>query len=69
MAHKRAPQLTDRQREIAYLLAGRTYEGIGRQLGISPRTVKYHVDNMRTRFGLDSKIELIAFLREHDYID
>lgn len=69
MARKRAIDLTERQRDIAYLLAGRTYEGIGAELGLAPRTVKYHVDKMRDRFGVATKIELIEFLRENNVID
>lgn len=69
MARRRTPHLTTRQAEIAHLLPGRTYEGIALELELSPRTVKYHVDNMRIKFGVDSKIELIATLRELDLID
>ena len=69
MARKRSPQLTERQREIAYMLAGRTQEGIANELGLSVRNVRYHVEAMRRMFHVHSTVELIAVLREQNLIE
>lgn len=61
--------LSDRELEIADLLSGRTYKEIGRELGLSPRTVRWHVANMCERLDCTGKNELIAILRERNIIN
>lgn len=44
--------LTTREIEVAQMVAeGRSYKGIARDLGISPVTVKYHVENAAAKIG------------------
>lgn len=55
--------LSDREREILdELVAGRTLEEIARVLRISPRTVRFHQDNVLAKLGIDSRLELMRLL-------
>jgi len=46
--------LTERQREVLDLrLAGRTYQGIADELGISVQTIKPHLRNVARKLGVD----------------
>ncbi len=57
--------LTRREREIVRLLGqGYPYERIARTLFISGSTVRNHVFNIRSKLGLSSREEVIAFARE-----
>lgn len=52
-------KLTAREREILpYLLMGRSRGEIGRLLGISPRTVKFHQMNLLDKLGADARADL-----------
>jgi two-component system response regulator NreC len=54
--------LTEREREVLTLIArGLTNKQIGEQLGISPRTVARHRDNMVKKLNLSSRAELARF--------
>jgi ATP/maltotriose-dependent transcriptional regulator MalT len=56
---KRAPALTDRQRQVVELIAvGLSNEEIGEQLGISPRTVKAHSDVLRQKLGVSRRRQI-----------
>src|SRR5207237_6784667 len=56
---KRAPALTDRQRQVVELLAaGLSNQEIGEQLGISPRTVKAHCDVLRQKLGVSRRRQI-----------
>jgi DNA-binding NarL/FixJ family response regulator len=58
--------LTPRDRSVvAGILAGRTNDEIGAELGVSRKTVEVHVSNMLERFGLASRVEL-AQRAEHE---
>ena len=58
-AHRLAT-LTDREREVADLLVqGLHHADIGRQLGISPRTVEVHKARVMTKLGAASIAELV----------
>jgi len=51
--------LTDRERVIlTYLVAGRTYGGIARDLFISEKTVSSHVSNLLRKTGAKNRIDL-----------
>jgi len=53
--------LTRRQLEIAHwLAAGKTDWEIGEILRISPKTVNYHVENMKRLYGVHSRSQFIA---------
>ena len=54
--------LTRREREIVRLLAlGYPYERIARSLFVSGSTVRNHVHNIKSKLGLSSREEVIAF--------
>jgi PAS domain S-box-containing protein len=56
-------RLTEREREIlSMLLSGRSFEDIGGQLALSPRTVKFHQANILQKLGADSRSDLIRLL-------
>src|ERR687887_302451 len=56
---KRAPALTDRQRQVVELIAqGLSNEEIANQLGITPRTVKAHSDVLRQKLGVSRRRQI-----------
>src|SRR4051812_45058313 len=56
-----APSLTNREREILALLAdGLGNKQIAARLGISPNTVKTHVELLFERLGVSSRAEAVA---------
>lgn len=59
------PGLTPRQHQVAQALAeGRSNKDIARALGISPATVKDHVQDILSALGLKNRTEVAAaFLR------
>jgi DNA-binding NarL/FixJ family response regulator len=60
-----APSLTRRQLDVIRLMAkGRSYKEIGRELFISERTVKFHVEQAKLALGTKSKESLIALAEE-----
>lgn len=53
------PALTPREREVlAYVVAGRTYGEIARELVISEKTVSAHISNVLHKTGTSSRVEL-----------
>ena len=59
------PDLTERQKTILEMLTqGKTYAVIAQRLGISPRTVRYHVSELLTKFKVATKAELLASLKK-----
>ncbi|TDR82730.1 helix-turn-helix transcriptional regulator [Paludibacterium purpuratum] len=64
------PKLTQRQQEILFLLLrGRSARLIGRALGISTRTVEWHVCMLKEKFAVVSKSELIDKAFEQGYLN
>lgn len=61
-----APDLTPREREVLRLLTrGMTNKAIARALGVSPRTVNFHLDNLYAKLGVASRTEaVLAVLRQ-----
>ena len=54
-------ELTQREREILRLLAdGLTYDGIGKELSISPETVRTHVGNAMRRLEASTRTQAVA---------
>lgn len=52
-------RLSGREREVLdLLLLGRTYQDIGQALGVSPRTAKFHQQNLLVKLGADSRVDL-----------
>ena len=57
----RGDRLTDREREILRLLAvGHPNKAIAAELGISERTVKYHVSEILARLGATNRAQAIV---------
>ncbi|TDR73821.1 helix-turn-helix transcriptional regulator [Paludibacterium purpuratum] len=64
------PKLTQRQQEILFLLLrGRSARLIGRALGISTRTVEWHVGMLKEKFAALSKSELIDKAIEQGFLN
>ncbi len=56
------PELTPRQRQILTLVAqGRTYAEVGEELGLTERTIKYHMGEILERLHLQNRAQVIAF--------
>lgn len=52
--------LTSREKEILQMLAqGRAAKDVGSVLGISPRTVAFHRNNVKRKFGVRKTVELV----------
>ena len=60
-ANKPASLLTPRESECLRLVSvGKSDEEIGAQLGISPRTVRFHVGNAKAKLGVATRIQAVA---------
>lgn len=62
-----ASALTVREAQCLRLIAtGHEDAQVGQMLGISPRTVRFHVDSAKTKLGVSSRVQAIAkALRDH----
>jgi DNA-binding CsgD family transcriptional regulator len=61
--------LTEREAEcLKHVMYGRSYKHIGRTLGISPRTVEFYINNMRTKFHCLNRYDLIEKVRCTDFL-
>ena len=61
-ARKMTARLTHREEEVLRLLVlGKANKEIANELGISPRTVKFHVGNLLQKFKVTSRLELLSF--------
>lgn len=57
-----SPRLTAREEEVVRLAArGMSNKAIGRQLGISPRTVEGHLNHVFDKLGTSSRTELVHY--------
>jgi DNA-binding NarL/FixJ family response regulator len=55
------PELTPRELEVLRLLAeGMSNKAIGGALGVSPRTVNFHLDNIFSKLGVASRTEAVV---------
>jgi LuxR family quorum sensing-dependent transcriptional regulator len=58
--------LTPREKEVMRLsAAGRTSAEIARELGLSPRTVNQHVENVAEKLGTKNRTHTITELMRH----
>lgn len=63
-------QLTPREREVLGLLvAGASGGSIARSLGISPNTVRTHVQNVLNKLQVNSRLEAASFAARHGIVD
>jgi two-component system NarL family response regulator len=61
--------LTDRQQEVLQLLTqGLTYREIAIQLKLKEATVKYHIKELLTKFGLSNRTQLITYTLRNDLV-
>ena len=61
--HARLGDLTDREMEIARMLAqGLTARSIGTRLGISDRTVSTHIGSLYRRLGVNNRVDAVREL-------
>ena len=59
------PGLTERQAEVlALVAAGLTYQEVGSQIGLSERTVRYHMAEIMDRLHLEHRSQVIAWAGE-----
>lgn len=57
---KVADRLTPREREVLQLLLlGRANTDIATALGVSPRTARFHVENLLRKVGAESRLDLL----------
>jgi two-component system response regulator NreC len=67
---KPSAQLTGREQEVlTWLAEGLVNREIGEQLGISPRTVARHRENIMRKLGLHSRTELVKYAIRIGLID
>jgi len=60
------PRLTDRELEVAELIAGGlTNQAIARRLSVAPRTAEAHVENIRRKLQVRSRAQIAAWVTEH----
>ena len=65
-SQQRAERLTKRETEILQHMAdGASTEEIAGELGMSPNTLRTHVQNILTKLGVHSKLEALAFAIRH----
>lgn len=57
-----ATRLTDRQREVLTLVAqGLSYKEVGARLGLSARTIKYHMAEVMQMLHLENRAQMLAY--------
>lgn len=70
-AHRRAGDtLSERERQVLRLVAdGLPNKGIARALGISERTVKFHVTSILTKLGADNRAQAVRIASQRGLLD
>jgi PAS domain S-box-containing protein len=64
-----AGPLTPRETEVLRLLAsGANTKVAAQRLGVSPSTVRNHVQNMFMKLGVHSRLEAVAYARTHELL-
>lgn len=64
------PILTERERQIlAQVACGNKNKLIAKQLGISERTVSFHLSNCFIKFGVSNRTQAISYAINHALID
>jgi two-component system, LuxR family, sensor histidine kinase TtrS len=60
-AHPASAPLTPREEEVLRLITlGKCHKEIAAAVGISPRTAQFHVSNLLEKFGVATRLELLA---------
>jgi DNA-binding NarL/FixJ family response regulator len=69
-AEANAARLTEREREILSMLAsGMATEQIALALTLSPNTVRSHIQNIRTKLDVHSRLEAVLFALRHGVVE
>jgi DNA-binding CsgD family transcriptional regulator len=62
-------QLTEREMEVLHLLGeGLTNKEIAERMVVSPRTVNFHLDNIYTKLGVNSRTEAVVYAMRRSWI-
>jgi DNA-binding NarL/FixJ family response regulator len=65
-ARARMAKLSEREQEVAFLIAGRTNRVIARHLNISENTVKAHITGIMTKLDLESRDQIAVIVDRAD---
>lgn len=69
-AHRLAAYLTDRERQCLELLVeGHRTTSMAQGLGVSPTTVRTHVQSVLTKLGVHSRLEAASLALRHSLLD
>ena len=67
---KESPHLTDRERDVLnWIKYGRTDEDVALQLGLSKRTVKFHIENAMVKLQANNRVQAVAIALSQGLID
>jgi DNA-binding CsgD family transcriptional regulator len=60
------PSLTTRELEcLTWVSRGKTDQEIARVLAVAPRTIRFHIDNAKSKLGVETRVQAVArLLRE-----
>lgn len=62
--------LSRKEAECAlYLLKGLRSKHIAREMGVAPRTIEYHIENIRSKLNCDVRTDLIAKLTSGNFLN
>jgi DNA-binding CsgD family transcriptional regulator len=53
---------------MLYILKGHTFNSIGNELQLSPRTIEFYVKNMKKKVGCKTKYQLIDIVLASDFL-
>lgn len=63
---QKAVELTERESDVMALLAtGLTNKEIAFELEVKPRTIKFHLDNIYTKLGVNTRTEAVIYALQH----
>jgi two-component system nitrate/nitrite response regulator NarL len=69
-AHRLAAHLTNREREcLGLIVDGARTPAMAQYLGVSPTTVRTHVQSVLTKLGVHSRLEAASFALRHSLVD
>ena len=65
VAEDKLTPLSEREKEVALLMKeGATYKQMAENLGVTPRTIKAHAQNIYTKLQVKDKLALALYLRD-----
>jgi DNA-binding CsgD family transcriptional regulator len=61
------PKLTTRERDVLRLIAdGKTDVGVAAELGVAPRTVRFHIENAKRKLGVATRAQAVLLVLRGD---